>query len=180
MNDGTVRCWGDSPWNGEGGPSLARPAVTGAVAITTGDSMACALLGAGPKDGTVSCWGRDDQGELGRDPDNDWHAAPVTVPVDGVTSVVAGEAHICAIVRDASVRCWGSDGDGELGRGMQGPPQAPGPVPGLTDVVELALGADHACALNRAGAVACWGSNAHGQLGDGTTERHTSPARVAW
>jgi alpha-tubulin suppressor-like RCC1 family protein len=102
------------------------------------------------------------------------------VAVDGVVSVTAGEAHVCSILRDATVECWGSDGDGELGRGLQGPPQGPGPVPGLTTVVELALGADHACALDRSGAISCWGSNAHGQLGDGTSDRRTTPVRVAW
>jgi alpha-tubulin suppressor-like RCC1 family protein len=176
MSDGTVRCWGDSPWNGVGGPSLARPSVIGAVAITTGDSMACALLNGG----AATCWGRNDQGELGRTADNEWHSTPLSVPLQNLTSVVAGEAHVCALLGDATVSCWGSDGDGELGRGKQGPPEPPGPVPGLTDIGELALGADHACALSKSGTIRCWGSNAHGQLGDGTTERRTLPAAVAW
>jgi alpha-tubulin suppressor-like RCC1 family protein len=53
-------------------------------------------------------------------------------------------------------------------------------------VASLALGADHACALQAAASITdgsgiwCWGSNVQGQLGDGTTERHTTPVRVAW
>jgi len=34
--------------------------------------------------------------------------------------------------------------------------------------------------LDRSGAISCWGSNAHGQLGDGTSDRRTTPVRVAW
>jgi len=178
MKDGTVRCWGDSPWSGVGGPSLAAPRVSGATRITTGDSMACALLSSGK----VTCWGRNDQGELGREPDNDWHADAIAVPVEGVAIVVAGESHVCATLRGGSgkVVCWGSNGDGELGRGKQGPPERPGAVPALDGVVELALGADHACARASDATIWCWGSNAAGQLGDGTNERRTSPVRVAW
>jgi alpha-tubulin suppressor-like RCC1 family protein len=192
MKDGTVRCWGDSPWNGTGGPSLASPRVAGATRVTTGDAMACALAGG---EG-VTCWGRNDQGELGRSPDNDWHAQPQRVVVPAtcsaagqegrVTGVTAGESHVCAVVVGGCVSCWGSNGDGELGRGSQGRPESPGAVPGLEGVEELALGADHACARTRAsagtggGTIWCWGSNAQGQLGDGTTERRTTPTRVAW
>jgi alpha-tubulin suppressor-like RCC1 family protein len=177
---GHVQCWGDSPWSGVGGPSLATPDVVGATQITTGDSMACALLGL-VSTGPVVCWGRNDQGELGREPDNDWHPKPLGVPgLNQVTRVTAGEAHVCAIVNGGSVICWGSNGDGELGRGTLGEPQRPGPVPGLSGIVDLALGADHACALARDHSIACWGSNAVGQLGDGTTARRTTPARVAW
>jgi alpha-tubulin suppressor-like RCC1 family protein len=178
LNDGSVRCWGDSPWNGVGGPSLAHPKLAGAVQVTTGDAMACVLLQVST--GPVLCWGRNDQGELGRAPDNDWHTDPGQVPLHQVTSVTAGEAHVCAIEADRTVVCWGSNSDGELGRGTQSTSERPGAVPGLTDVQELALGADHACALDSHGVVWCWGSNAFGQLGDGTTERRTAPARVAW
>jgi alpha-tubulin suppressor-like RCC1 family protein len=179
MGDGSARCWGDSPWNGVGGPSLARPRLTGAVQITTGDAMACVLTDAK----LVKCWGRNDQGELGREPDNDWHAEPLEVPLGSIApvrSVAAGEAHVCAVSQEGALDCWGSNGDGELGRGSQGPPERPGPVSGLRGVVEVAAGADHACARTGDGAVWCWGSNAHGQLGDGATERRTVPAKVAW
>jgi alpha-tubulin suppressor-like RCC1 family protein len=183
MTDGTVRCWGDSPWNGVGSPSLATPRVKNVRQISTGDDMACALLGsaASPaRDGIVSCWGRNDQGEVGREPDNDWHADGLPVPIDHVTSVTAGEAHACAIRDDGSITCWGSNGDGELGRGRQGPPELPAAVPGITGAAELALGADHACVLGRDHTIWCWGSNAVGQVGDGTKERRTNPTRVAW
>jgi alpha-tubulin suppressor-like RCC1 family protein len=147
--------------------------------VTTGDSVACAPITVSTA--PVLCWGRNDQGELGRATDNDWHAEPSQVPgVHQVISVVAGEAHICAIQSDRTVSCWGSNGDGELGRGTQSTSERPAPVPGLSNVQELALGADHACALDGGGVIWCWGSNAFGQLGDESNERRTAPARVAW
>jgi alpha-tubulin suppressor-like RCC1 family protein len=185
LRDGTVRCWGDSPWSGAGATAMTAPHIAAATQVTTGDAMACALLGSGG----VSCWGRNDQGELGRAPDNDWHGQPSGVPFRAacpgskpgpVLTVTAGESHVCAIVSGGCVACWGSNADGELGRGSQGQPELPDVVPGLEAVEELALGADHACALSSGGRIWCWGSNAHGQLGDGTTERRTTPARVAW
>jgi hypothetical protein len=208
MRDGTVRCWGDSPWNGAegsggggvggsgGAPSLAAPSVRGAVQVTTGDSMACVASGSAG----VSCWGRNDEGELGLPPDNDWHPQPARVPFPNlcpgtkpgeVLDVSAGESHACAVVSggDSCVYCWGSNADGELGRGTQGQPEGPSVLRANADVrgiAQLALGADHVCALQAPEFIAdhsglwCWGSNAQGQLGDGTTDRRTTPARVAW
>jgi alpha-tubulin suppressor-like RCC1 family protein len=174
LREGRVRCWGDSPWNGAGG--LAAPRVGGVTRITTGDAMACAVVASG----TVTCWGRNDQGELGREPDNDWHPVPLAVPIEAASDVTAGESHVCATLRAGSTLiCWGSNGDGELGRGSQGPPERPAPVAGLRGVSEVALGADHGCA-RAGGTVWCWGSNAQGQIGDGTLERRTAPVRVAW
>jgi alpha-tubulin suppressor-like RCC1 family protein len=187
MRDGSVRCWGDSPWNGTGGPSMATPRIARATHLTTGDTMACAL------GQYLTCWGRNDQGELGRPTDNDWHPRPEVVPLGicpgeqgPVVGLTAGQSHVCAIVANGSttcVSCWGSNSDGELGRGWQGHPEGPDVVPGVAGVAEMALGADHVCARLVAGGASsiwCWGSNAHGQLGDGTTERRTTPARVAW
>jgi hypothetical protein len=191
MRAGTVRCWGDSPWNGAGGP-MVDPRIREARQVTTGDAMVCVREGPAG----VSCWGRNDQGELGQAPDNDWHAQPSRVAIPTlcpgtkpgeVIDVSAGESHVCAVVSGGGcVWCWGSNGDGELGRGSQGQPEGPGLVGGgLRGIDELALGADHVCARGAAagddhGGIWCWGSNAQGQLGDGTTERHPTPVHVAW
>ena len=170
-------CAGDGPWGGIGPASFVSPGVQGAKQISTGDSFACAVLASG----AVACWGRNEQGELGKQPpDSDYHPRPAEIPgVSGAARVIAGEAHVCAIGADKKAMCWGSNGDGELGRGIQGEPQAPGPLP-LPSVDDLALGADHGCARTTDGAVYCWGSNSAGQIGDGTTVARLSPTRVVW
>jgi alpha-tubulin suppressor-like RCC1 family protein len=178
MGDGTVRCWGDTPWSGSA-PTLAHPVLAGAaLQITTGDAVACARTGAS---GVVECWGRNEQGELGKGPDMDVHERPIAVAAaTKAAQVAAGEAHLCAVLTDASVLCWGSNTDGELGRGTRSTTELPGPVPGLSGVADVALGADHACARLRDGNVACWGSNVSGQLGDGTRVSRPAPTPVVW
>jgi alpha-tubulin suppressor-like RCC1 family protein len=192
MRDGSVRCWGDEPWNGVGSPSLAVARVAGATSVTTGDLTSCALGAAGG----ASCWGLSAQGELGREPDGAWHVDPVAIAPLSFLRIASGESHVCGVLRGAPadgaggserVYCWGSNADGELGRGTEGPPERPGPVRGLAGVPdELALGADHSCARvgggsrGRSEGIWCWGANSFGQLGDGTTDRRTTPVRVAW
>ncbi|HKN49535.1 MAG TPA: Ig-like domain-containing protein, partial [Actinomycetota bacterium] len=70
LRDGTVRCWGDNTWgqlgNGSSDFTSTTPSgpVTGiatAIAASSGAEHTCALL----QDGTVRCWGRNDDGRLG-------------------------------------------------------------------------------------------------------------------
>ncbi len=178
MDSGKVRCWGDGSWSETAPRSFAHPALAGnALDVSTGDSVACATI----PGGLVQCWGRNEQGELGVAPDMDPHDVPVTLPkLAGVTSVVAGEAHLCAILGDMTARCWGSDTDGELGRDLRSGSERPGPLGDLREIAEITLGADHGCARTTHAEVACWGSNGNGQLGDGTKERRMRPTRVAF
>lgn len=69
LGDGTVRCWGSNTQgalgDGSASASSATPVVvsglTNAVAIYAGGSSTCAIL----TDGTVRCWGANDDGQLG-------------------------------------------------------------------------------------------------------------------
>src|SRR2546426_761958 len=102
LEDSTVRCWGagDSGQRGDGTfnnsstvpvavvGSNGAGALTGAVTVVTGGYHSCALLG----DGTMWCWGRNTQGQLGNGttgtgcahtPGLGW---PAPVRVGGITS----------------------------------------------------------------------------------------------
>jgi alpha-tubulin suppressor-like RCC1 family protein len=73
----------------------------------------CALMG----DGTVQCWGFDQDGELG---DGVLTSRSTPAPVYGVanaTQISAGDYHTCALIADGSVYCWGDGKEGQLGSG---------------------------------------------------------------
>lgn len=133
------------------------------VALAAGGDHACALR----TGGGVSCWGRNDDGQLG---DGTRTPRSRDVPVmglTGATAVAAGLRHTCAVVETGEVFCWGADDAGQLGDGG-GPARAtPVAVPGVTGAASVAAGAAFSCALLRDGTARCWGDNTLGQLGDG-------------
>jgi alpha-tubulin suppressor-like RCC1 family protein len=136
---GSVMCWGDNQKGelGNGtvsGISLAPVAVTGittATAITVGHADACALLAGG----TVSCWGLNNQGDLGN---GTWDDSSVPVPVIGITSatsISSGGQTVCAVLTGGSLACWGSDGWGKLGTGSTADSATPVGVVGFTGML---------------------------------------------
>ncbi len=171
LKDGSVRCWGEGPWSASAQVSFAKPSITGATAISTGDAFACAVVAGG----AVQCWGRDDQGELGVNPDEDNHVKPVAVRgVQSAVRIASAESHTCVWSETAPLRCWGDNEEGELGRGTRTTQELADSPKGIEKVKGVALGADHLCALVGA-SITCWGGNKNGQLGDGTTERRLVP-----
>src|SRR6185503_12507444 len=120
LTDGTMRCWGGNS-EGELGngtitnPGTAQPVVvsgiSGASAIATGAYHTCALLA----NGTLRCWGRNGQGQLG---DGTFTGSSTPRSVGGLTGVAAvsgGGAHTCAVLTDGTVRCWGDNEFGQIG-----------------------------------------------------------------
>lgn len=144
---GEVRCWGDGSAGQLGSSSLsgagysASPvsvsSVAGARSVTTGATHSCALL----DDGSVTCWGLDDAGQLG-DPSH---------PVQGATAVAVGARHSCAVANEG-VYCWGDNSVGQLGT-----PDG-NAVQQLGGVVDIRAGGNETCALRADGSVLCWGS----------------------
>ena len=125
-NGGAVRCWGDNDEDGLGvGTGKPSAVTTPTAAAGLSDSTG---LGLGPGDscavggaGTLSCWGRNDDGQVG--PTDD---VVVTEPaaVDGLNEVVvvaAGGSHTCASTGDGTVSCFGDDTYGQLGQGEPAP-----------------------------------------------------------
>lgn len=125
---GAASCWGGDGW-GELGRNGTSPsgtpvptAVVGvddAVRIAAGEHHTCVLRAAG----RLSCFGRDDDGQLGNgDPPGSWfggrpaHPVPVDVFAAGATEIALGDHHTCAI-RNGAVWCWGSSYSGQIGDG---------------------------------------------------------------
>ena len=128
FDDATLRCWGSF----EGGalgytdvtldgrlpaelPPVDLSAGRSAVQVACGQVHTCALR----DDATVSCWGIDNSGRLGRplsDP-----STPIRMPFDmPIMSLAAGSRHTCATAVSGAMICWGESASGQLGRGSTG------------------------------------------------------------
>ncbi len=122
MTAGTVKCWG---WNQEGevgnGSSqtmLLVPAdvsgLSNVLAISAGGNHTCALVSGG----TLKCWGRNTEGQLG---DGSFTNRGIPVAVSGtpsgMVSVAGGGFHTCAIIAGGGALCWGLNGSARLGDG---------------------------------------------------------------
>ncbi len=154
LDGGAVSCWGENEYGQLGSgdreatrsPIATQPLPAKARAITAGRAHACALL----EDGTVACWGANDESQLGRS-GGDRVVASIVEGVDGVVAIAAGGRQTC--VRNAAndIRCFG-DGD-------------PKPRVVARGAVEMAVGFQHGCAVLESDRVQCWGVNDRGQLG---------------
>jgi alpha-tubulin suppressor-like RCC1 family protein len=184
--DGSAQCWGLNSSGQLGNSSLTNANApvpvsgisggTGITALASGATHACALLG----NGTVECWGDNEEGQLGNGTLNGSATPVAVIGVTGAIAVDVGRHFSCALLVSATVDCWGYNLFGELGNGTIGG-QSPlaGPVGDLTDVIALASGDHHTCALSVTATVACWGWNLHGELGNGSASASGSPLAVA-
>lgn len=200
LDDGTVKCWGFNGYgqlgygdtndrgdaNGEMGADLPIVALgTGrtATALAAGRDHTCALL----DDGTVKCWGRNSDAQLGQGDADHRGDAPSEMgddllPVDlgtgrTATAIAAGSFHTCALLDNGALVCWGENFRGQLGdpnHGLRG--DGPGEMgDSLVPVslgtgraaVAVSTGEIHTCALLDNDTVKCWGDNSRGQLGLG-------------
>lgn len=120
---GRVKCWGQNMHGQAGngtagrGQSWSTPVDVvgldrGVVEIAVGANHICVLTEAG----TVQCWGKNEDGELG-DGTNGNRSVPVDVVdlQDEISAVAAGHDHSCAISIDGAVWCWGANTMGQLG-----------------------------------------------------------------
>jgi alpha-tubulin suppressor-like RCC1 family protein len=74
-------------------------------------------------DGTVSCWGLNNLGQLGPDAGQGSAAPKPVADLSRVVQLDAGCFYTCALRRDGTVWCWGENDDGELGdRGVASGP----------------------------------------------------------
>jgi len=164
---GMVSCWGR---NGDGqlgdGTTTDRNTPTQistlgtnrtAIAISAGGYHTCAIL----DDGSVSCWGRNGDGQLGDGTTTDRNT-PTQISTLGTdrTAVVitAGDSHTCAILDDGSVSCWGGNIYGLIGDGTNTESNTSTQTSSLgTDrtAVAITAGSDHTCAILDDGSVSC-------------------------
>jgi alpha-tubulin suppressor-like RCC1 family protein len=181
--DGSVACWGSNMFGelGLGQTSTVVlptptdvPGLANVVDLAVSSYHSCAVLA----DGTVECWGLNDEGALGDGTTMHRSSPTPVVGLADVRAVALGFEHSCALTGDGSVWCWGVNDRGELGDGTTDKRIMPEQVPGVSDVVQIAGMQFDTCARRADNTVVCWGDNESGQRGDGTTNAQLSPSTV--
>jgi len=143
--------------------------------VAAGGRHSCGL----DTNGLASCWGANDQGQLGDGSRND-HAEPAVVAGDlSFTQLSAGASHTCGVSRDGDVYCWGNNERGQLGDATTLERDTPVRVGASGPFKAVRAGFSHSCALSRGGEISCWGSNAYGQLGSGAGLTSARPVAVS-
>jgi alpha-tubulin suppressor-like RCC1 family protein len=128
---GTLWCWG-ADWDGQLGngadgsqtdPDQESTAATDWAQVSAGGSHTCAAKTAG----TLWCWGRDSDGQLGNGATTGTQVSPSqesTTATDWA-QVSTGDATTCAVKTGGTLWCWGRDFSGQLGAGL---PQGDSPI----------------------------------------------------
>jgi hypothetical protein len=195
---GQVVCWGNNLrgqlGTGATGGIFATPTpslVTDAIDIYAGFEFTCALRPSTSGGNRVTCWGENDEGELGR---GFTSTSEVSTEVDvvGVPSDViqlgqsAAGAFTCVRSSGGAVYCWGFSSLNAVGQGSNSTvairiSDGSGPI---ADAVKVIPGVDSACVLRPGDgpgrfAVWCWGGGRiqgqsrvrHGLAGGGARPR---------
>jgi alpha-tubulin suppressor-like RCC1 family protein len=192
IEGGTVSCWGNDNYGelGQGAPvvqshpgdgtwaysttALAVPGLSGVMALSANEDHVCALL----ESEAISCWGRNDHGQLGTG-NLGFGLVPGEVQgLEGSTQIATGWTS-CSLRTGGHVDCWGGNEFGAVGDGTTVDANRPVEVPGISGATQVAAGADHSCAVGSTGHVDCWGANDSGQLGNGTRTYSTTPVEVS-
>ncbi len=141
--------------------------------VVAGQSHTCSLK----PDGSIRCWGRNNEFELGTT--NASLAMGPDVGAPGAVAIAAGGFHTCALFVGGEVACWGFNSRGQAGFpntsvNVGGPIN----VRGVANAVELTAGGFHTCVVIAGGSASCWGLNSDGQLGDGSQNDSAHPVAV--
>lgn len=177
IQGGGLSCWGSNAFGQVGTGSTAAAVATpyavfaagsGIVGVAAGQAHTCALK----SDGSVWCWGKNTEGQVG----TGVVSAPVTSPTavvgvgNGGLAVAAGAAHSCVIRSGGALWCWGANGSGQLGRGVQTTAEATAaPATALsTGVSDVAAGETHTCVRLSDASARCFGGAQYGQMGNGS------------
>lgn len=170
LNAGGVKCWGRgnegqlghgsntgsaSPVNVMGLPSAAQQ-------VAASNVSTCVAL----KNGAAYCWGSNNAGQLGNGTLGGTTNSAGSTISSGVTSIAAGDGHVCASVGSA-LKCWGSNAYGEASNALIG-----GNIVTPKEVLAQGVSAVDSggatnCIIGQLGGVYCWGRGDDGQTGSG-------------
>lgn len=139
--------------------------------LASGNAHTCALL----KDGSVWCWGRNLEGQLGTGKASNYIATPTqVVATTAFKALTAGGKMTCGGGVGGDLWCWGRNSRKQLGTYyasdysasplavLSGPNYAK-----LFDTTSLSAENTGGCAVRADGKLFCWGDNDYAQLGTG-------------
>jgi len=172
--NGGVICWGKNT-NGILGvapgtlsysntPVQVIPSGSGVKNVRVGGQHACALY----NNGTVSCWGNGQYGQLGNSSFTATNITPSTSVFTLATAIEFSRDTTYVLTSDGQVWATGRDDYGQLANGL---PLAnisfPESITGLpTTAIYASL---YGACAKMAGSYRCWGANGSGSVGLGTT-----------
>ncbi len=180
--DGSLWCWGYNQRGQLGDASLISRSTPVAVIGMAGGVQSVSMYAghscAVKTDGSLWCWGANDQGQLG-----DGTVVDKTTPIcpngmhTQVRAVAVGHFHTCALRADGTVWCWGRGTEGQLGNGAAASSTVPVQVTGLTGLTPAAIlsGSYFNYVILDTGLTRAWGYNSIGMLADGTIVNRPAP-----
>ncbi|RYF52310.1 MAG: hypothetical protein EOO38_00625 [Cytophagaceae bacterium] len=177
------KCWGSSGYGSFDDGTLNNSSspvtsvnLTSVAYIGRGWDNLCSVL----INGTVRCAGRSNLLSSGTGLDR-VALSPIKTNFlgAGVSKIISGNNHKCALMSNSTVRCWGLNNHGQLGDGTKVNRDEPVAVVGITGAVDLSIAHESTCALLSDQTVKCWGKNNWGELGSGAlTAESLSPVTV--
>ncbi len=154
------------------------------VAVATGAAHSCALK----VDGSVWCFGANDQGQLGQGKLDLAPLAASSVPLQvvlpGKVVQLSSEADTaCAVLSNGELYCWGNNAEGNIGLNDTYPGEdqlSPVRVGELSDWKLSGTGQGHTCAVRGEGLLFGWGRNSAANLGLGQTvdQQRRAPTQI--
>jgi alpha-tubulin suppressor-like RCC1 family protein len=182
LYDGSLWCWGDNSEgqlglnDAYGSPNATKPVRVGSavdwVTVSGGQGHTCGVRAPG----TMWCWGRNTNYELGIGTSApDQLRAPTQVGMStNWTFVELGQDDACALQANGSLWGWGAGTSGQLGT-PAGVFETPSQIGTDTNWTTVSTDTFSSCAIQSGGALYCWGRNVEGQLGTGDTNDRTVP-----
>ena len=172
---GAAWCWGyylDGRLGTSQSSNVVVPAATSslagtAVTVSAGGAHTCVVLA----NGTLTCFGKNNNGQIGQSLSTVSSSSPMTVTLSGAASAVSiGFDFTCAAMTSGGVECFGANGFGQVGNGSTSTRVLnPTSVLGINGSVgDVIVGLNHACAIKSLGQLVCWGNNDFGKTGSNT------------
>ncbi len=97
-------------WNEENNPAPVS-GTENSMFVGTGLFYGCSM----DINNTVSCWGKNANGELGDGSNDDRENGAFVKNLGPVTALAVGGQHTCVLIGEGTAMCWGSNNYGQLG-----------------------------------------------------------------
>jgi alpha-tubulin suppressor-like RCC1 family protein len=166
----TIWCWGDGafgeiglqPFKGSSTPVKVTTVTEKVLTFQAGWFHTCYLT----VSGRVSCWGKNQEGELGNASNISLAepVSPVTMDKD-VRMLAVGGQESCTVRDDDQVYCWGRNNYGQIGDHSRVDRLIPMAVTLPEKINQLSVGGSFVCALGQSGQTYCWGADDLEQAG---------------